>query len=364
MKLSSIISLLEEFAPLSLQESYDNAGLLTGNRDMDISSALITLDITEEIIDEAIYNGDNLIISHHPLVFKAIKKLNGYNSVERCLIKAIKNDIAIYSSHTNIDSVFNGVSGKMCEKLNLKNTQILSPTKNYLKKLICYCPKEYAEKVREAIFSSGAGHIGNYSHCSFNSEGYGSFKAGEKANPFVGEKNDLHYENEIKIETILDENLIKAAIKAMIEAHPYEEVAYDIIATENINPNIGFGMIAELEQEMDTMEFFLSLKEIFGCKHLRHSKITKEKIKNIALCGGSGSFLIDDAIKQKADIFITGDIKYHDYFTTEDKIIIADIGHFESEQFTKEIIYELITNKLPTFAVRFSKVNTNPINYI
>ncbi|MGB5989036.1 MAG: Nif3-like dinuclear metal center hexameric protein [Marinifilaceae bacterium] len=364
MKLSLITSLIEDFSPISLQESYDNAGLLTGNDDMEISSALLCLDITEEVIEEAIEAGNNLIISHHPLVFKGLKKFNGSNMVERCLIKAIKNDIAIYSAHTNIDSVINGVSAKMSEKLNLKNTKILAPTKGNLKKLICYCPKEQSDKVREAIFSAGAGEIGNYSNCSYNIEGKGSFKANEKANPFVGKIGDIHFEEEIRIETIVAEHRLQQTISAMTDAHPYEEVAYDIMQTENINPNIGFGMIGELEEAMDTKEFLQSLKTIFDCTHFKHSKIVKEQIKSVALCGGSGSFLINKALSKKADIYITGDIKYHDYFTTEDKIILADIGHYESEQFTKEIFYELVTKKLPTFAVRFSKVNTNPINYI
>jgi dinuclear metal center YbgI/SA1388 family protein len=364
MILSSIISIIEDFAPLSLQESYDNAGLLTGERDMNISSALLCIDITEEVIDEAINNGDNLIISHHPLVFKGLKQLTGNSSIEKCLIKAIKNDIAIYTAHTNIDSVLKGVSGKMSEKLNLKNTHILSPTKGSLKKLICFCPEEQADKVRDAIFSTGAGDIGNYSHCSFNSEGFGSFTPGENTNPFVGKKSELHFEKEIKIETIVPDHLLSAAIKAMTDAHPYEELAYDIIPTDNINPNTGFGMIGELEQEMNSKDFLLLLKEIFACEYIKHSNIIKEKIKTIALCGGSGSFLINNAIKKKADIYITGDLKYHDYFTSENKIILADIGHFESEQFTKDIIYSLIKKKIPTFAVRFSEVNTNPINYI
>lgn len=364
MKLSLITSIIEDFSPLSLQESYDNAGLLTGNHDMEISSALLCLDITEEVIEEAINEGSNLIISHHPLVFKGLKKFNGNNMVERCLIKAIKNDIAIYSAHTNIDSVLKGVSAKMCEKLKLINTEILAPSKGNLKKLICYCPKEQENKVRDAIFSVGAGQIGNYSKCSYNIEGKGSFKANKNANPFVGEIDEIHFEEETRIETILPEHLISKAIKAMKNAHPYEEVAYDIIPTEMTNPTIGFGMIGELEEAINTKDFLLSLKKIFGCSHFKHSKIIKEEIKSVALCGGSGSFLINKALNRKADIYITGDIKYHDYFTTEDKIILADIGHYESEQFTKEIFYELVTKKLPTFAVRFSKVNTNPINYI
>lgn len=364
MKLSYITSTIEEFAPLSLQESYDNAGLLTGCKDMSISAALLCIDITEEIIDEAIQKKCNLIISHHPLVFKGIKKINGKNHIERCLIKAIKNDIAIYSAHTNIDSVTNGVSYKMGEKLGLTNTRILSPNNGNLKKLICYCPEEYSQKVREAIFKAGAGTIGKYDSCSFNSKGEGTFKANLKTNPFVGEKGIVHSEKEIRIETIFPQHLTGKVLYAIKEAHPYEEVAYDIFTTEINDFSTGFGLIGELKEDIDTLTFLKNVKDIFNCERIRYSPIIHSKVKTIALCGGSGSFLINDALRNKADLFITGDIKYHDYFTTEEKMMIADIGHYESEQFTKDIFYELLTKKIPTFAVRFSEVNTNPINYI
>lgn len=364
MKLSKISAILEDFAPLSLQESYDNAGLLTGNKEMDISAALICIDITEEVIDEAIAKECKLIISHHPLVFKGLKKINGSNYIERCIIKAIKEDIAIYCAHTNIDSVRNGVSNKMGEKIGLTNTRILSPNKDTLKKLICYCPVEHSEKVKEAIFKAGAGKIGNYDSCSYNIHGEGTFKANKDSNPYIGEKGKLHREQEMRIEVVLPKHLKGKVTAAMHNAHPYEEVAYDIMTTEIEDPTTGFGLIGELKEEIDTLEFLTSLKETFKCERIRHSPIKKTKIKTVALCGGSGSFLIDTALRNKADIFITGDIKYHDYFATEDKMIIADIGHYESEQFTKEIFYELLTKKIPTFAVRFSEVNTNPINYI
>jgi len=364
MKLSHITSILEDFAPLSLQESYDNAGLVTGHKEMDISEALLCIDITESVINEAIQKGCNLIISHHPLIFKGLKKINGSNYIERCVIKAIKNDIAIYCAHTNIDSVLNGVSHKMGDKLNLINTRILSPNKDNLKKLICYCPKEHSEKVRNAIFKAGAGSIGNYDNCSFNINGEGTFKANLKANPFVGEKEKIHTESETRIEVLLPNHISNKVISAMKEAHPYEEVAFDIINTEINDTTTGFGLIGELEEEINTNDFLNLIKETFNCEAIRHSPLINTTIKTVALCGGSGSFLINNAINNKADIFITGDIKYHDYFTTEDKIILADIGHYESEQFTKDIFYELVTKKIPTFAVRFSEVNTNPINYI
>lgn len=364
MQLSKIISILEDFAPLSLQESYDNAGLIIGSHKDEISSALICIDITEEVIEEAIEKNCNLIISHHPIVFSGLKKINGKNYVERCIIKAIKNDIAIYACHTNIDSVAKGVSHKMAEKLNLNNCKILSPSKGNLNKIVCYVPTEHQESVRQAMFNAGAGSIGDYNNCSFNSKGCGTFKAGENTNPYVGEINKQHTEEEIKIETIVPSHYTGKVISAMLSKHPYEEVAYDIYPLNNTNPQIGFGIIGELDNAIDSIEFLKNTKDIFNCQYIKHTPLVKEKVKKVALCGGSGSFLLSTAISKKADVYISGDFKYHDYFNAEDKIIIADIGHYESEQFTKEIFYELLTKKLPNFAVRISEINTNPINYI
>lgn len=365
MKLSEITSAIEEIAPLSLQESYDNAGLITGNHNMDIDSALLCIDITEDVINEAITKKCNLIISHHPLIFKGLKKVTGDNYIERCIILAIKNDIALYSAHTNLDAIYNGVSKKMSEKLNLTNCRILDSSSHKLCKIVCFCPiGQSSLDVKAAMFRAGAGEIGNYSNCSFSTEGQGSFKGNNNSKPYVGEKNIIHFEKEERIEVIAPRHLINNIICEMLKAHPYEEVAYDIINIENTNPYIGFGMIGELNEEVNTKEFIHSLKDIFNCKSIKHTNIYKEKIKKIAVCGGSGSSLINRAMSQNADIYITGDIKYHDYFNTENKLTIVDIGHYESEQYTKDIFYEIVTKKLPKFAVRFSDINTNPINYI
>ncbi len=364
MQLSKITSILEEFAPLGLQESYDNAGLIIGSYSADISAALICIDITEEIVEEAISKNCNLIISHHPLIFNGLKKINGKNYVERCLISAIKNDIAIYACHTNIDSITNGVSFKMAEKLNLDNCKILSPSKGNLNKIICYVPTKYQDTVRQAMFDAGAGSIGEYTNCSFNTCGQGTFKAGENSNPYIGEKNKQHFEEEVRIETIVHSHLVERVTSAMISKHPYEEVAYDIYPISNINRQMGFGVIGELEHKIDSIDFLQNIKKVFNCQNLKHTRIVKEQIKKVALCGGSGSFLLNTAISNKADIYISGDFKYHDYFSAENKIIVADIGHYESEQFTKEIFYELLTKNLPNFALRISEINTNPINYI
>ncbi len=363
MKLKKIIALLEEFAPLSFQEDYDNSGLIYGNTDKEIDSALICLDITEETIDEAISNKDELIISHHPLLFDGIKKITGKNYVERCLIKAIQHDIAIYAIHTNLDNLKEGINFKICQKLDLINCNILQAKNSKLKKLVTFVPKKYAEKVRLAIFNAGAGKIGEYDCCSYNIEGTGTFRASDNTNPFTGEKNKLHFEEETRIETIFPDYLQNRIISEMIQSHPYEEVAYDIYPLDNKSELYGAGMIGDLKQEINEKDFLKTISLKLNTRCIRHTKLSGKNIKRVAVCGGSGSFLLSQAIKQKADIFISGDFKYHQFFNAENKIIIADIGHFESEQHSLEIIYELVKKKFPKFAARITKKNTNPINY-
>ena len=364
MLLNTITKELESIAPLQLQESYDNSGLLIGRPDSVITGVIITLDVTEEILKEAISKKYNLIIAHHPLIFKGIKSITGRNSIERIVEEAIKNDIAIYAIHTNLDNVDNGVNDILCQKLGLINTQILSVKSGLLRKLVTFCPIDHAEKVRESIFNAGAGQIGNYDNCSFNASGEGSFRALEETNPFVGEKGKLHFEKETRIETIYPVYHERAILKALFEAHPYEEVAYDIYPLANNFKQVGAGMIGELESPKDETEFLKDIKKITGTGCVRHSALTGRKIKKVAVCGGSGSFLIPDALKHQADIFITGDVKYHEFFDAEGKMLIADVGHFESEQFSKELIYSILMKKFPTFAVQISEINTNSVNYL
>lgn len=363
MKIKDLTSIIEEFAPLAYQEDYDNAGLIVGDPNKEIYSALLCIDVTEDVISEAIHKGVQLIISHHPIVFSGLKRINGKNYVERCIIKAIKNDIAIYACHTNIDSVYQGVNAKICEKLNIQDSKILQPISKQLSKLITFVPYDHIEKVREAVFSAGAGVIGDYDYVSYNIDGTGTFRGMEGSNPFVGEKGKIHFEKEVRFETILPKYLKSKVVKALINSHPYEEVAYDIYPMENEFERVGMGMIGKLVEPVDTLTFFNEIKEKFNVKVIRHTKILNEKIQKIAVCGGSGSFLLKKAIAQNADLFITGDFKYHQFFDAENKIVIADIGHFESEQFTIEIFYELLTKKIPKFAVYLTEVNTNPINY-
>ncbi len=364
MFVKDIISFFEEIAPFSYQESYDNSGLQIGSPDKKIQGILITLDVTEEIIDEAIKRKTDLIISHHPVIFGGIKKITGSNMAERVIMKAIKNDIAILSVHTNIDAVFHGVNSMICDKLVLKNRSVLEPAQEKLLKLVFFVPEADADRVRQAVFQAGAGVIGEYDQCSYNLNGKGSFRASENTNPYAGDKHKLHFEPETRIETILPVNLKHKVISALISSHPYEEVAYDIYPLKNEYDMAGMGMIGEFEEEMEEYEFLNSLKSVFNAGCIRYTRLLNKAVKKVAVCGGSGSFLLKNAIRKGADAFISGDFKYHQFFESENEILIADIGHYESEQFTKELFYEVLTKKFPKFAVYLSEVNTNPINYL
>jgi len=318
-KIKDIIHFLETVAPLRLQESYDNAGLILGDNQVEITSILVTLDVTEEVVEEAIQNNCNLIVAHHPIVFSGLKKITGKNYVQRTLLKAIKNDIAIYAAHTNLDSVTGGVNGKICEKLGLENCKILEPAAGMLKKLVTFVPVDHSEKVRKAIFSAGAGNIGNYDSCSFNAHGQGTFRGDETTNPFVGQKGTPHYENEIRVETILPDYLQGKVVSALLEAHPYEEVAYDIYPLDNKFDQIGMGMIGILPEEKTEEDVLQLLKDTFHTGVIRHTALQNKKVKKIAVCGGAGSFLLNKAITAGADLFVTGDFKYHQFFDAENK---------------------------------------------
>jgi dinuclear metal center YbgI/SA1388 family protein len=364
MKLKEICSYLESVVPLSFQEDYDNSGLQLGLPDKEISSAMVALDVTEEVLEEAVNAGCNLIISHHPLIFYGIKRITGGSFTERILIKAIKEDIAIYSLHTNLDSINFGVSRKMAEKLNLQNIKILMPLKGRLLKLVTFIPESHLDKVQDAIFEAGAGTIGNYDRCGFITAGTGSFRGGENSNPFVGETGKIHFEKEIRFETVLFSHLKEKVIKVLLSSHPYEEVAYDIYPLENENNEVGLGCVGEFSDKMSEGDLLKLVSSVFDAKSVRYSKPAGKTVKKIALCGGSGSALLNVAISTGAQAFITSDIKYHNFFDSENKILLVDIGHFESEKFTTEILYSLIIKKFPKFAVRFSETNTNPINYL
>lgn len=362
MNIKDLTSVLEMIAPLSLQEDYDNSGLLIGNNNDEINQVLICLDVTPKVIEEAINTKSDLIIAHHPVIFKGLKRINKDSLVEEVVYKAIKNDIAIYAIHTNLDNVSEGVNSILAEKLGIQNPCILSPLGGKLNKIVTFCPIEHANKVREAMFNAGAGYIGNYDSCSFNAEGEGSFKALENTNPYVGEKDKLHFEKEIRVETIVPDFKVPSVIKSLINAHPYEEVAYDIYPLNNISTNVGAGMIGKLEKPINISDYLNHVKDVLGIKCLKHNKLVDKKVEKVAICGGSGSFLIDTAAKQKADLFISGDIKYHEFFEHQGIMTIADAGHYETEQFTKELIHAILTKKFPNFAIRISETNTNPVS--
>ena len=364
MKIKDITNCLEQLAPLTYQESYDNAGLIVGHPDAEVTKALICLDSTEEILDEAIAHGCDLVIAHHPIVFSGLKKLNGHNYVERTIIKAIKNNIAIYAIHTNLDNVVLGVNTMISKRLGLINTSILQPKKSLIKKLIVFVPVQHAEVMANALFTAGAGHMGNYSETSFSTEGKGTFKGNEESNPTIGQKGILETVDETRLEMVFPAYLESKIIQTLRAHHPYEEVAYDIFSLDNLQYQVGAGMIGELVEPMDTADFLMLVKTQLRTDCIRYTKIISKTVKKIAVCGGAGSFLLTDAIRQKADVFITADYKYHQFFDADGRILIADIGHYESEQFTKELIFEHLSQKLPNFATHFSITNTNPIKYL
>jgi dinuclear metal center YbgI/SA1388 family protein len=363
MKLKELCSYLDFAIPLSYQEGYDNSGLQVGMPESEVNSALLVVDITEEVVDEAVTKGCDTIISHHPLIFFPIKRLSNASVSERIVSKAIKNDIAIYSAHTNLDSIRGGVSYKMAEKLGLADIRVLSPLKRKLLKLVVFIPENYLDKVKDAVFEAGAGATGNYDKCSFGTPGTGSFRPGECSNPFVGKKGKIHFEREVRFETILYSELKEKVVAALLKTHPYEEPAYDIFSLENDNTAGGLGCTGNLKETMGKNKFLDYVANVFSAKGIRYSSFMGNKISKVALCGGSGASLLRDAISSGADAFLTADIRYHTFFDAENRILLADIGHYESEKFSVEILYNLIIKKFPTFALRFSEINTNPINY-
>jgi dinuclear metal center YbgI/SA1388 family protein len=362
-KISEVISYLEEVAPPSYQESYDNATLITGDPNSLVEGVICTLDCTEEVVQEAIQLGANMIVAHHPIVFKGLKTLTGKDYVERTIIKAIKNDIAIYAIHTNLDHVATGVNKRICNRLELIHTKILQPKKSVLNKLVFFVPEDDKENVLQVMHAAGAGNIGEYSDCSFQSKGTGFFTPSLKANPKIGKKNTPEQVEEIRVELIVPRHKIVSVVKAMKAAHPYEEVAHYIQAIENENQEVGAGMHGELHQTMTGEAFLGHLKASMDLKIIKHTKIIDRPINRVAVCGGSGIFLLGDAKKAKADVFVTSDVKYHEFFDAEEDLIICDIGHYESEIFTKDLLYELLSQNFPNIALYLTKVVTNPTSY-
>ncbi|MBS1665544.1 MAG: Nif3-like dinuclear metal center hexameric protein [Bacteroidetes bacterium] len=364
MTISAITGYLESLAPLAYQESYDNAGLITGSGDWECRGILTTLDATEDVVGEAVRRGCNLVVAHHPIVFGGLKKITGRNYVERTVIRAIKEDVAIYAIHTNLDNVVaGGVNGRIAQKLGIRGGRSLLSRAGTLQKLFCFVPFEHLELVRGAIFSAGAGHIGGYSECSFGTEGLGTFKGGEGTTPFVGEPGSRHTEKEVRLEVILPSHLSRGVVQAMIAAHPYEEVAYDLVPLANTWDGVGSGLIGELPEPMEEKAFLSLIKKQFGVPVVRHTPLTGRPVSRVAVCGGAGSFLISNALSAGANFYITSDVKYHEFFDADGRLVIADIGHFESEQFTIDLLFEVLQEKFRNFAVLKSETKTNPINY-
>jgi len=364
MTIKNITDSIEEIAPLQYAEDFDNVGLLVGNYSSEVTGVLVTLDTLENVVDEAIEKNCNLIVSFHPIIFSGLKKLNGNSYVERVVLKAIQNNIAIYSNHTALDNSVKGVSAKMAEVLGLTDTKILLPKSGLIKKLTTYVPIHDADNVRKALHKAGAGDIGNYGDCSFNVQGQGTYRGKENSNPTIGRRGTIHTENETFISVIFEKHLQSKILKALIEVHPYEEVAYDIVTTDNTHQHIGMGMVGELENEVSEKDFLNFLKKQFNVQCIRHSKFIGEPIKKVAVLGGSGAFAIDTAKRSGADIYVSSDFKYHDFYKAENEIVLADIGHYESEQFTKNLLADYLTKKFPNFAIILSKNITNPINYL
>ena len=364
MIIQDIIKEIEAFAPLNYAEDFDNVGLLVGDKNAEVTGALITLDTLEATVDEAIAKKCNLIVSFHPIIFSGLKKITGRNYVERVVLKAIKNDIAIYAIHTALDNQHKGVNDMICEKIGLVNRQILIPKKNSIKKLLTFVPKKDAEKVRKAIFDVGGGSIGNYDNCSFNVNGQGSFKGNEASNPVIGEQGNIHFEEETQIGITFPAHVEGKVLNALFSSHPYEEVAYEITSLENTNQHLGMGMIGELEEPQDEKTFLKHIKSTFKTGCVRHSALLEKPIKKVAVLGGSGAFAIENAKKAGADMYITADLKYHDFYKAEQNIVLADIGHYESEQFTKNLLYSFLTKKFSNFALILAETNSNPIKYI
>lgn len=363
MLISDITRVIEAFAPPVLQESYDNAGLIVGNTHAACTGVLISLDATEAIVDEAIAKGCNLVVSHHPIWFGSKKRLTGRDYVERTIIKAIKHDIALYAAHTNLDHVQHGVNRKIGEKMGLTNLQILAPKPGHLRKLVTMVPATHLESLRESLFAAGAGNLGNYSKASFSHQGVGTFLPEKGANPFLGENGKLAEEAEVRLEVMYPTWVEARLIAALRSAHPYEEPAFDLIQLQNADAYAGAGMVGMLSNPCSEQAFLQQLKEIFGTGCIRHTAFTGKTVKKVAYCGGAGSFLLSNAIACDADIYVTGDYKYHEFFDADGKVMIADIGHYESEQFTTDIFWEILTEKFPTFAVLKTVNNTNPVNY-
>ena len=364
MTIKELLPILEEMAPLAYAEDFDNVGLLTGDGDWKIKNILVCHDALESVIDEAIGKNCNVVVCFHPIIFSGLKSLTGKNYVERAVVKAIRHDIAIYAVHTALDNHKHGVNKIICDALGLQHAKILVPKNNFIRKLVTYTVAENADQVRNALFNAGAGTIGNYENCSFNSQGIGTYMGNAESNPEIGQRFEFIENREIKIEVTFEKHLQSRILKALFASHVYEEVAYEIYDLQNAHQNIGLGMIGDLETAMPEADFMQFVKDKMQCGGVRHSGFTGKDIKKVAVLGGSGSFAIKNAMASGADVFLTADLKYHDYYQADGKLLLADIGHYESERYTKNYIVDFLTEKITNFAIILSETNTNPVKYL
>lgn len=364
MKIQEVTDYLDSRLLPYYQESWDNAGLQAGDSTQDISGALICLDVTPDVVDEAVARHCNLIVSHHPLLFSGVKRITPTTQTGRLLMHILQHNLCVYAAHTNLDNLCWGVSGELAKRIGLQNCHVLDPMPDKLKKLITYCPSAQAEAVRNALFEAGAGCIGGYDACSYNLQGTGTFRAGNDCHPFCGQRGELHLEPETRIEVIYESRIEAALVAALIAAHPYEEPAYDLLPITNAYSRIGAGAYGTLPRPVNTMEFLAQVKRTLHLPVIRCSQPCKTQVQRVALCGGSGAFLIDKAKRAAADIYLCGDLKYHEFQQAEGEIILADIGHYESEQFAKDIIYRVMSEKFCTFAVQTAQRDKGYIYYI
>jgi dinuclear metal center YbgI/SA1388 family protein len=367
VRVADVVAHLEALAPPAYQASYDNARLLVGEPDAPVTGVVTCLDSTEAVVDEAVAAGANLIVAHHPIVFRGLKALTGGDYVQRTVMAALRARVAICAVHTNLDHVLHGVNDRLADALGLSAERgarrVLDPLADQLSKLVTFAPRANAEAVRQALFAAGAGVISDYDHCSFNADGTGTFRGAADSDPHVGRPGADHAEPETRIELILPRHLEARAVAALHAAHPYEEVAYDLYPLRNAHPRVGAGLLGRLPEPMDEEAFLDRLRERLDVPVVRHTALRAKPVRTVALCGGAGVFLLPKAIAAGADVFVTADVKYHEFFDADGRILLADVGHHESERFTADLLADSLREKFGTFAVRSTQERTNPIRY-
>lgn len=364
-KIKEVLQAMDAICSESIQESWDNSGLQWGDDSETVKGVIVSLDVTMDVINEAIDCGCNLIIAHHPLIFGPLKQVrkNG-TEVERLAYHCIQNSIAVYAAHTNWDKVAQGVSWVMAKRIGLLNEEILQPEKDGLCNLkVMGTPRDIAE-IRKAWFNAGIGNVGEYSNCSFTTDGWGTFEPSESANPSVGEKNKTEFLRENAIEILCTKKDVSKALAIATETSSYETIAHSIIPLKNTNDTLGFGCIGELKEALSLSDFLALCKEKYACKVVRYNPSEKIKnIKTVAVCGGSAIDFLPTAIARKADAYITADVKYHQFMLADDALTLVDVGHYESEIWAMEYLTHLISEKFHNFAIRLTTINTNSVRY-